>query len=110
MACQRYYYLHASGNLLPICTTGNYSTTLAIGWLGLPVTMRTAPTIVAASGSAYYSIDVGGAALNFSAPTIGTASTTSVRLDVAVTGATLGYAGYLRTNNASASIAFNSEL
>lgn len=109
-ACQRYYYLHASGNTVPICTTGNYSTTLAIGWLGLPVTMRTAPTLVAASGSAYYSIDVGGAGLTFSAPTIAAASTTSVRLDAAVTGATLGYAGYLRTNNASASIAFNSEL
>jgi len=108
--CQRYYYLHASGNTVPICTTGNYSTTLAIGWLGLPVTMRTAPTLVAASGSAFYSIDVGGAGLTLSAPTIGAASTTSVRIDAAVTGATLGYAGYLRTSNASASIAFNSEL
>ena len=109
-ACQRYYYLHVSGNTLPICNTGNYSSTLAIGWLGFPVTMRTVPTLVAASGSAYYSIDVGGTGLTFSAPTIGAASTTSVRLDSAVTGATVGYAGYLRTSNASASVAFNSEL
>ena len=109
-ACQRYYYLHASGNTVPICTTGNYSTTLAIGWLGLPVTMRTTPTLVASSGTNYYSIDVASAGISFSAPTLGAGSTTSVRLDGSISGATAGQAGYLRTNNASSSIAFNSEL
>jgi hypothetical protein len=108
--CQRYYYLHASGTTLPIGLATSYSTTLSIAWVSLPVTMRTTPTIVSTTGSNYYVIDIASAGPATNALTIGAASTTSVRLDGSYTGLVLGQAGYLRTNNASSSLAFTSEL
>jgi hypothetical protein len=109
-ACQRYYYLHASGSTQPIAMASSYSTTLSIAMLQLPVTMRIAPTIAATTGTNYYGMDIAGTAAATNALSIGQASTTAVRVDGTYTGLVVGQAGYLRTNNASASLAFTSEL
>jgi hypothetical protein len=109
-ACQRYFYKHAEGNTVPIGLTTSYSTTLSIGWISLPVTMRITPTIVATTGTNFYAIDIAGAGPATTALTIGAGSNSSIRLDGTYSGLTAGQAGYLRTNNTDSFLAFTSEL
>ena len=109
-ACQRYFYAHASGTTQPICIMTNYSAVLGIGYLQFPVTMRATPSVTAVSGASYYAMDIAGGTQSFSAPTLGAGSTTGARIDGVLTAAVVGQAGYLRTNNAAASLAFASEL
>jgi hypothetical protein len=108
--CQRYYYAHASGNSQPIAIATSYTTTLSIAYLQFPVTMRATPSIVVATGTNYYGQDIAGTGPGTNTLTIGAASTTGARLDGTYSGLTAGEAGYLRTNNASASLAFSSEI
>jgi hypothetical protein len=79
--CQRYYYAHAVGNTQPIAIATSYSTTLSIAYLQFPVTMRTAPSIVVATGTNFYGMDIAGAGPVTNTLTIGTASTTGARVD-----------------------------
>ncbi len=53
-ACQRYYYMHANALNDPIAYGGNYSATVANCYVKFPVSMRTAPTLSATSGTNYY--------------------------------------------------------
>ena len=110
MMCQRYYYLHVSGTTQAISVGSGFSATRVFGNVSFPVTMRTAPTISASSGSGYYQFYYSGTAANFSAPFLYMSSTTNYIFEGTTTGVTTGVGGWFQTANASASIAFSSEL
>jgi len=110
--CQRYYYLHVSGNNQDVGLGGYYLSSHMFLNITLPTTMRTAPSVVYVSGTDYYKISRNGATDNFNDISGGgSASLNEISLynnsQVSGTG---GHAGYIRTNNASSSIALNSEL
>jgi hypothetical protein len=74
--------------------------------------MRTMPTLVATSGSAYYSVYRGGGSNDINSLTLngeGSAGSVSV-YNASQASGTIGYAAVVVTNSASASVAFNSEL
>jgi hypothetical protein len=108
--CQRYYYLYASGNskFLGIGGYTSSGTALQFGTY-FPTTMRTAPTLVLATGADYYRDPTSGD--NFDSFIIFAAQENATLLfaDTLVSG-TNGDAVYIRTNNASASVAFSAEL
>jgi hypothetical protein len=111
-ACQRYYWIVANGDGDLICNVMIYSTTAIYGVLQFPVTMRVAPTIEATSGTNYYQVErnVGSVLFNSINATVFT-TTNSVGVGVTgLTGQTAGQAGWLKTNNASAYLAFTAEL
>jgi hypothetical protein len=109
-ACQRYYYLHASG-VVPMGTGAYISSTRVDGAISFPVTMRTAPTLVQTSGTNYYKIVANNADDAFNDFILNLASTSNAVLyQTSNVSGTAGWAGILFANNASSSIAFNSEL
>jgi hypothetical protein len=109
--CQRYYYLAASGDAKTICPGAAFSSADNRGAVTFPVTMRTAPTLVATSGTNYYYLEANGAADNFNSFTILRPSTTaSVIWNFTESGSTSGVGGTFYTNNAASSVAFNAEL
>ena len=112
-ACQRYYYLHltsaASGKAVGM---GYYqSATQVRVYVSYPVTMRTSPSLVAASGTNYYQVVVNGSADGFNSFTINAAgeSGTEIYNGSEVSG-TVGQAAVCEATNASSSIAFSAEL
>jgi len=111
-ACQRYFYSwntananDASGN---ICYLAANTSVAVYGTLQYPVTMRTSPsfTSTAASGFQYY---MGGARV-LSALSQPRASIYASMLNGAVTGATVGQAGWLEANNNTGYLWFSAEL
>lgn len=109
--CQRYYYLHVSGSQ-DVGVGGYYNSSHAFFNITFPNTMRAVPTVVYVSGTDYYKIISAGATDTFNDISGGgVASLNEINLynNSQVSG-TSGYAGYVRSNNASASIALNSEL
>ena len=109
-ACQRYYYLAVSGTTQAIGLTSQYSTTLAIGLVNFPVTMRTAPTLALVTGTSYYQLVQNSAINNYNSFTAQQASNNATRIDITTSGLTAGHSGYFITANASATVAFSSEL
>jgi len=109
--CQRYYYLHASGSGKTIGIGFNASATAYFAGIHFPVTMRDTPNLVSTTGTDYYSMDRNGATDSVNSLTIQRASTTATTVfnDTQVSG-TSGQAGYVYSNNASASVAFSAEL
>lgn len=110
-ACQRYYYQMVSGDVKSIGTGAYVSATEVYCGVFFPVTMRTAPTLSATSGTNYYIsvVNNGNDFLNsLTADRIST--NTSWLLNSSEASSTIGYASILRTANASASIAFSAEL
>lgn len=109
--CQRYYYLHADGNNKEIGAAWYYSATQASTIVYLPVTMRAAPVLANVTGGNYFAFYRNGTFDNLDSWTLDVASTTTVSMynstDVA---GTAGQAGIVRTSNASARVAFSSEL
>jgi hypothetical protein len=110
-ACQRYYQRIVDGTSQWISTGANFSASMFETVIRFPVAMRTAPTLVIATGTDYYSISRNGGTDPINSLTIYQATTQSTLLynNSEVSG-TAGHAGNLFSNNASASIAFNSEL
>jgi hypothetical protein len=110
-ACQRYYNLFVSGDSKAIGMGAMISATILETIISFPVTMRTAPTLVAASGTNYYSFFRVGAGDGFDSLSGSLISTNSIDLSnsTQVSG-TSGDSGVIFTNNASASIAFSAEL
>lgn len=109
-ACQRYYYLHASGDSRSIGVGASGDSTNLYTAIQFPTTMRTAPTLTAASGTGFYVCYANGTNDNLDSWLIDRASTTSSWIYSAQNNTTIGFAGIVRTANASASIAFSSEL
>jgi hypothetical protein len=108
--CQRYYYSHLVGTTQSVSLASAFSATRIFGCISFPVTMRTAPTIAAASGSGYYQIYYSGTTANFSAPLLYMSTTTNYIYEGTTSGVTTGVGGWVQSANASASIAFSSEL
>jgi hypothetical protein len=109
-ACQRYYYLHASGTSKPIGFGFYASASQVNGLLQFPVTMRTAPTLSATSGTGYYNVD-SGAADAINSITLYNSNTTGTSFyNNSEASGTAFRPGVVETANASASIAFSAEL
>jgi hypothetical protein len=110
-ACQRYYYLAASGNTLPIASAFSNSATLMRSVIPFPVTMRTTVSLVATNGTNYYLYRSFAGDDLFNSLTIGDAGTNSCSVfNNTEIASTSGQGGYILTNNASASVAFSAEL
>jgi hypothetical protein len=109
-AAQRYYWLFNSGSSTILGTSFYQSTTRMHLPVTFPVTMRTAPSLVATSGTNYYNFQSNGDD-NFNSLTIGAASPQSAYLfNNTENSGTAGVAGMVLTNNASTSVAFSAEL
>ena len=111
-ACQRYYYVAASGANTSICNAAAYSTNNAYGVLPFKVSMRTAPTLVQTTGTDFYTLVGGNTSDGFNSfASIANASTESCRLDVTsgITSTQLGAYWFIAAS-ASASLAFSAEL
>ena len=111
MRCQRYYYLHAVGNGIRVATATAYSSALIDATISFPTTMRTAPSLIIASGTSYYRC-YGNATSDgvddFSLLET-TANLTGFRNSTGFSG-TQGYSYFINNDNASSSIAFSAEL
>jgi hypothetical protein len=110
--CQRYYYLHVSGAVnKSIATAAYYSSTNASGYVQFPVQMRATPTAASTTGTDYYTFYRNAASDTFNSLNVDgpTQNSTQVYNNTEVSG-TAGQAGYFYTGNASAVLAFVSEL
>ncbi len=112
MLCQRYYYKLASGVDGQIGSGYYYSTTQAQLWVRFAVSMRSAPILSSVTGTNYYRTEpIGGGTDAFNSFTIYLPTTegTLIYNNTEVSG-TANYAAGFYTNNASAFVAFSSEL
>jgi hypothetical protein len=111
-ACQRYFQLYVSGNSFPVAMGTYFAGGDLRMAMNYPVTMRTAPALVVATGTNYYISIYNTTTDAFDSLRIYNASTNmmSVIADGASVSGTAGNGALINTNNASASIAFNSEL
>ena len=113
--CQRYYYrLTPSAAANPLGTSYSSSTTVNIGTVNFPVTMRDRPTALEQSGTAtdYSVLDGGGSAIVCSAvPTFSNSNYLSGRVFFTVaSGLVAGQGGNLRAATTSAYLGFSAEL
>ena len=112
LRCQRYYYLHASGNSKSLGRGGYYSSSQAEYSTQTPVIMRTDPTLEIASGSNYYVVYRNGGSDtldDFSLNSESTKEAISMMNNSDASG-TAGNAGHFVTNNSSAKVALTAEL
>jgi hypothetical protein len=115
-ACQRYYYkwvdgLGFSGVGASMGLGANYNATQMNLTCAFPVTMRTNPTLVATTGSAYYKFERNGAQDDFNSLTIFHSGVSQAMLyNATEISGTAGQAGSVSTQSASASVAFSAEL
>ena len=110
-ACQRYYYLLASGINVNIGAGGYYNANLFAISVPFPVSMRIAPSLVYVTGTGYYQIyaNNGTDACDVLGVVRPTQNSTGIDTGTGTAG-TLGHAGVLATANAASSVAFNAEL
>jgi hypothetical protein len=113
LRCQRYYYLHTkqSANIEPVGVAVYYNSTDLTSFADFPTNMRADPTLISASGTNYFAFDrnngrdyVNSFTLNFSY------QTNAIFYNNTEASGTGGQAGFLYTDNASAYLAFESEL
>jgi len=110
-ACQRYYNTMVSGNTLMVGMGVMYDTVALYIGVSFPVAMRTTPSLVATSGTDYYRFDRTGFFDMLNSVLIAYASTeTALLYNSTDMSTSQGVTGIVRTNNASASIAFSAEL
>ena len=112
LRCQRYYYVHADGDDKPIGTGTYYNSAQNYVNLSFPTTMRDTPTIVQNTGTDYYTAFANSASDNFDDfDSIWRADlTTAVIVNYNDTSMTAGSSAMVRTNNASAKVAFSAEI
>ena len=109
--CQRYYYLHVSGNSKTIGVGYYLSGTQAETVIQFPVTMRTAPSGVVASGTNFYVMESNATFDQFNLLEVARAGDNSLLLYAASDISGTEYRALrMATNNASASIALSAEL
>ena len=111
--CLRYYYVHAEGNTKQIGSGGYYNSTYVTCTLQFPQEMRAAPSLIKTTGTDYYGIYRDNTVDTFNDFNNGiqNATTTSCGMDCSANvSGTSGWYGRVITYNASASIAFSSEL
>ena len=108
--CQRYYYLHASGSGKCVGIGGYIQATEVACGVYFPVTMRSTPTLSAASGTGYYTAAQAAADVFNSFTAYQISTTCSFLYNSTEALGTSGGSAYVYTNNASASVAFTAEL
>jgi hypothetical protein len=110
-ACMRYCYKFIEGTGKSFGTGANYTASIALVGITLPVPMRTTPTLVATSGTNYYGFYRDGVGDLFDSVSLSDAGPTAIVLNNGsqISG-TSGHAGVMITANASASIIFTAEL
>jgi hypothetical protein len=110
--CLRYYYVHAEGNLKQIGNAGYYNNNYITSSIQFPIEMRASPSVVTTSGTNYYKIYRNNADDDFDGTWGIQHPTTFAAAIDATTGVsgTAGQYGRTITNNASALVAFSSEL
>jgi hypothetical protein len=107
-ACQRYFNLIASGVQQTAGPCYGYSSARTDGTFTYPA-MRTSPTLTITTGTGYY-VNGGAGGGSFSTFTALYTTTQNTNWYSGTTSTTIGYGGFLYTNNASASIALSAEL
>ena len=111
--CQRYYYLHAANTSSgDVGVGGYYSSSYIFFNITFPCSMRIAPSLVYVSGTDYYKI-IGLSTTDYFNDILGGGSVTTNEINFynnSQVSGTEGGAGWVRTNNTSASIALNAEL
>jgi hypothetical protein len=109
--CQRYYWQMVNGDQNNICSGTYYANTTFVGSIQFPVTMRSAPTLAYATGTSYYVIYTNNTSDTINSMYLGATSTITTNIETTdgVSG-TAGYGGQMRSNNASAKLAFTAEL
>ena len=112
--CQRYYYVHASGDNDPI-GSGVAEAAAASSWFAhFPVSMRTEPSLEVVEATDYYQTFGGGATDNFTGMLLADVSEVAAYLynnsGKGAGGNTAGRGILAVTNNASAKVAFNADL
>ena len=109
-ACQRYFYLLASGTGQLLANGIYTSATQFNALVQLPVTMRTTPTLSATTGTNYYSTYNGGSDLLNSLTIFSAGTTVSGLYNNSEAAGTQFRPAYAETNNAAAFVAFSAEL
>jgi hypothetical protein len=111
-ACQRYYYKLTNGVVnAALMSAFYYSASSLNAYVPFPVTMRTSPAIDQVTGTNYYSFVRNGGTDTFNSFTLDQANATGVAIyNNSEASGTAGQAGYVFANNASAYLAFTSEL
>mgnify|MGYP003148688275 CR=1 FL=1 len=109
--CQRYCYAQVQGSSLPVCSGQMWTTAIFVGNLDFPVTMRAAPTVVAANGTNYWKILSGGSEDSCDAYSINRVGTTGAAIEIQtnLSLGTQGYGAHARTAHASAEAIFDAE-
>jgi len=112
--CQRYFYVHASGDNDPI-GSGVAEAAAASGWFAhFPVSMRTEPSLEVVEGTDYYQTFGGGATDNFTGMLLADVSEVAAYLynnsGKGAGGNTAGRGILAVTNNASSKVSFSAEL
>jgi hypothetical protein len=109
--CQRYYFQHTSGSGKTVGLACFYGVSSVDTVMYFPVEMRSTPSIVATSGTGYYTVYVAGNGRTIDGSlSVNRVNTQSSQVYAAPAADTMGRAGLWTTTNSSASIAFNSEL
>ena len=110
-ACQRYYLSWVTGTSQTIGIGTYTGGGTAVTTANFPVTMRIQPSLVVTTGTNYYRFNRVSADDDFNSFTIFNASFQAMGFyNASEVSGTSGTSGYMYTNNASASIAFNAEL
>ena len=111
--CQRYYQQLVNGNTQTVGTGFMFSATEIDVAIQFTTTMRAAPAIVQSTGGNYFTVFGGGdsnAYVDGNWSTYGATTSGTLIYATADTSVTAGKGKYVRTANASASIAFNAEI
>ena len=109
--CQRYYFHLVSGNDKLIGLGMNYGNPDFFAEVTFPVTMRAAPSLDITTGTNYYRMyQAYNNGDDMDSFVISRANTNKCNLYDSGSGGSIGKGGLLVTNNASASVAFSSEL
>jgi hypothetical protein len=109
-ACQRYYYRSTANGYQYFATAANSQTTITLGSVFFPVTMRTSPSLSASAGNTFMAYQgtsiIAGTSIASDGmqPNVG-----GIGLTVA-SGLTVGNAVSIRANNTAAFLEFNAEL
>jgi len=109
--CQRYYHRMVQGSGVSIGVGFYVSATQVDTIVSFPVTMRTAPTAVVATGTNYYKFETGSVADFFNSVDIARQGPNTALLTNGTEASGVEFrAGRYQTSDASSSIAFNAEL
>jgi len=110
--CQRYFYRVADGASKTLGLGVAYSSSQMFGAITFPVTMRTEPTLSAASGTNYYEFIRNNGADYFNSLDLGNRTTNKIGeiFNSTEISGTSGHAGYIRTDNSAVYVDFGAEI